>query len=192
MLPPLRDADIRPALTAWVKARSPHARVLGEVGLLHGGVRVDLAVLSPRVLHGFEVKSDVDTVRRLAAQVAGYSRVLDRCTVVAGAELLSKVLPLTPPWWGLLVAHRRPEGVVLAEVRPDEVNPAVESLATAQLLWRDEALAVLRRVGQARGMSGRTRHALYGKLVQVLPPEALRRHVRRVLLARKDWSGRVR
>lgn len=190
--PPLRDADIRPALTAWVRARDPHARILEEVGVLHGDVRVDLAAFSPRRLHGYEVKSDVDSVRRLARQVDAYSKVLDRCTLVAGVEMASRAGPLVPGWWGLVVVHRREAGLELDEIRRPTPNAAVEPLALAQLLWRDEALRLLRKLGAGRGLSGAPRKKLYQKLSEVLPLSPLQHHVRRVLLERREWSGRVR
>lgn len=190
--PPLRDADIRPALTAWVRGRDAHARILEEVGLLHGDVRVDLAAFSPRRLHGYEVKSDVDSVRRLVRQVAAYSKVLDRCTLVAGVEMAARAGPLVPTWWGLVVVHRREAGLELDEIRRSTPNDAVEPLALAQLLWRDEALRLLRNVGAAQGLSGAARKKLYQKLSEVLPLPLLQHHVRRVLLERREWSGRVR
>ncbi|CAM3463234.1 hypothetical protein G4177_06185 [Corallococcus sp. ZKHCc1 1396] len=48
-----------------IQEKYPEARVLPELGLEYGLVRVDLAVLSPALLHGYEVKADADTLRRL-------------------------------------------------------------------------------------------------------------------------------
>lgn len=192
--PPLLDADIRPALTAWVRARDPHARILEEVGVLHGDVRVDLAAFSPRRLHGYEVKSDVDSARRLARQVAAYSKVLDRCTLVVGEKLgrAWRGASTVPPWWGILLAGRLEGRVEIVELRSATPNPEVEPLALAQLLWRDEALRLLRQVGAGRGLSGVPRKKLYQRLSEVLPLPPLQHHVRRVLLERREWSGRVR
>ncbi len=191
---PLRDADIRPALTSWLKASSPTSSSRRACGLLHGDVRVDVAALSPRRFHGFEVKSDVDSVRRLARQVAAYSKVLDRCTLVVGERLgrAWRGADTVPPWWGILLAGHVQGEVAMVELRPAAPNPAVDPLAVARLLWRQEALHLLCHVGAGRGLGGATRVRLYQKLVEVLPLESLQHHVRRTLLARREWSGRVR
>lgn len=184
----LKDADIRPGLITWLKTRSPRAHVLDEVGLLHGDCRVDVLTLSARCLHGYEVKADADTLVRLPRQVVAYSEVLERCTVVAGAMHLEGVAALIPPWWGLISAMRKTKGGVhLFSVRPAQPNPAPVSLSVVQLLWRDEALGLLRELGEAKGMHKRPRLAMYQHLVEVLPPEALRAHVRQRLLERTDW-----
>ncbi|MCY1043321.1 hypothetical protein OV208_18535 [Corallococcus sp. bb12-1] len=59
----MHDADVRPPLMHMVKATYPEARVLPELGLEYGLVRVDMAALSPARLHGYEVKADADTLR---------------------------------------------------------------------------------------------------------------------------------
>ena len=80
----LRDADIRQPLAQHAATTYPGAQVLHEVGLLHGQCRVDVAALSPACLHGWEIKGDTDSLKRLPSQVEADSRVLDRCTLVVG------------------------------------------------------------------------------------------------------------
>ena len=80
----MRDAEIRPALREHLLRR--HASetdtvLIEELGLRRSHVRVDLAVVNGS-LHGFEIKSDRDSLRRLARQVDLYSQVLDRATLV--------------------------------------------------------------------------------------------------------------
>src|SRR6266511_802692 len=69
------DAAIRPALRERLLRR--HATdadtvLIEELGLCRGKVRVDLALVNGS-LHGFEIKSDRDSLRRLSAQVGLYS-----------------------------------------------------------------------------------------------------------------------
>lgn len=185
---PLKDEDVRPGLHAWLRERLPRTPVLDEVGLLHGDCRVDVLTLSARCLHGYEVKADADTLARLPRQVLAYSQVLDRCTLVVGALHLERAAALVPSWWGLVsVLRRTAGGVKLVPVRHAQPNVEVVPLSVARLLWRDEALALLRELGEGRGMSHAPRVALYRRLVDVLPAEVLRAHVRRRLLVREDW-----
>ena len=59
--------------------------LLGELGLLRGVVRADLTLVGSAMLHGVEVKTARDSLRRLPQQVAGYSRVFHRVTLAAEA-----------------------------------------------------------------------------------------------------------
>ena len=65
------DAEIRPALRERLIRRHANEAdtvLIEELGLRRGKVRVDLTVVNGS-LHGFEIKSDRDSLRRLAAQV---------------------------------------------------------------------------------------------------------------------------
>ncbi|UAW08029.1 hypothetical protein Mx4_p30 [Myxococcus phage Mx4] len=186
----LRDADIRQPLSQFAAATCPGARVLHEVGLLHGQCRVDVAALSPARLHGWEIKGDTDSLKRLPAQVEAYSRVLDRCTLVVGDVHLAAAEPLLPSWWGVLRPVRTHWGVAFEVVRQGADNPFREHPSTISLLWRGEAEALLEDLGAARGMRGKPRHRLYARLNEVMPPEELRARVRQMVSARGDWRLR--
>lgn len=182
-----RDKDIRPLVLALAAQESPGARILGEVGLLQGACLVDVAAISAARLHGYEIKADADTLRRLPAQVAAYSRVLDRCTLVAGTAHIRHALPLLPSWWGVVRAWTMPDGTPVMEVeRQGAESPSPCARATADLLWRPESLALLERLGAAKGVRSAAKNTLRDRLVAVLPADELRARVRAVVAAR-DW-----
>ncbi len=84
----MRDSDVRKALHSRVLRdhhNDPNTLVLNELGLRHGACRVDVAVVNGS-LHGYELKSDMDTLERLPAQVGLYGKVLDKATLVVGAR----------------------------------------------------------------------------------------------------------
>ncbi|WP_163998663.1 sce7726 family protein [Pyxidicoccus caerfyrddinensis] len=178
-----RDADVRPGLVARLRAAHPGSQVLEEMGLHHGHVRVDVAVISADCLHGYEVKADADTLKRLPVQVWRYGEVMDRCTLVVGLRHLDAALPLLPAWWGIVIASR--DGFHAA--RPALPNPDPCAHNTCRLLWREESLALLDEVGAARGVRGKAKNTLYRRLVEVVPAAELRAHVRRLVVARGDW-----
>ena len=63
----MRDEDIRSVLRARLALEygtDPSALVLDEFGLACSSARVDLAVVNG-CLHGYEIKSDVDSLARL-------------------------------------------------------------------------------------------------------------------------------
>ncbi len=188
----MRDMDIRSALRATVLARhvrDPDTLVIDELGLERGVVRVDIAVVNGR-LHGYEIKSDADTLERLPAQVTGYGRVLDRVTLVVGSRHASAAQRLVPDWWGVYVAHEAVNGQVhFRPARRERANPGLDLEAVAALLWRDEALALLQARGRARGLVSKPRRELYRALVATLAPVELRRCVRDALKSRTDWRA---
>ncbi|MDA8118743.1 MAG: sce7726 family protein, partial [Gammaproteobacteria bacterium] len=71
--------------------------VLDELGICRGEVRVDVAVVNGEI-HGYEIKSDRDSLRRLASQVELYSKVLDQATLVAGERHFDAAAALLPEW----------------------------------------------------------------------------------------------
>jgi hypothetical protein len=84
----LRDTNIRRPLKrhlADVHAKDADTRIVDELGLRQGAVRVDVAVING-ALHGYEIKSDVDTLQRLSSQVETYSDVLDEAALVTTVE----------------------------------------------------------------------------------------------------------
>src|SRR5690349_21643168 len=135
----LDDSQIRVALRQKVFARAARARrtmVVEELGLLHGASRVDLAVVG-RSLHGYEIKSDRDSLNRLEQQAADYSLVFDRVTVVAGWRHAVTMMREAPRWWGILLAEAGVRvSVRLRQLRPAGRNPSPDARAIACLLWK--------------------------------------------------------
>lgn len=188
----MRDVDVRSALRATVLARhvrDPDTLVIDELGLESGVVRVDIAVVNGRI-HGYEIKSDADTLERLPAQVEGYGRVLDRVTLVVGSRHAEAAQRLVPKWWGVYIAHEDDGGQVRFRVaRRERANPGLDLHAVAALLWRDEALALLETRGRARGLRSKPRRDLYRALVDSVHSSELRRCVREALRSRTSWRA---
>lgn len=191
-LPCMRDRDVRRALHARLESEHAHERsqtlLLDELGLC-GEARVDVAVVNG-ALSGFELKSAADTLTRLPRQIEVYSRVLDYATLVVAHNHVDAALSLTPRWWGCIVARSdRDDVVALRQRRKARLNPAIDSCALVQLLWRDEALAILERHDAARGLRTKPRAALWAHLARTLPQDALRREVRGALRGRTSWRA---
>ncbi|AJC82173.1 hypothetical protein IE4803_PB00116 (plasmid) [Rhizobium etli bv. phaseoli str. IE4803] len=88
--------------------------IVDERGLSHAKVRSDVAVISAEV-HGFEIKSSLDTLDRLPAQLEYYSKGLSRLTLVCAARHLSKAEMIVPAWCGLISAEKGPRGGISFE-----------------------------------------------------------------------------
>jgi hypothetical protein len=108
--------------------------------------RIDVAVVNGS-LHGFEIKSDSDSLDRLIGQVEQYSRVFDFVTLICGRKLFSAARELVPKWWGLRTAKFENGEITLPEIRSPKQNTSQDKAALARMLWKDEALRCLRNNG---------------------------------------------
>lgn len=186
----MRDIDVREAVRATLVAQyagDPSTRIVEEMGVWSGSVRVDLAVING-ALAGYEIKSDRDTLDRLPLQAELYSRVFDRMTLVVGRKHVSHAIDLIPQWWGVTVAKGVAGAVELRERRRGRVNPNRDPFLVAQLLWKDEALGVLEKYGQAKGLRGKRIRDIHLKLSQ-LPLRELCDEVREAMKRRTEWLG---
>lgn len=188
----MRDGDVRATLRDLLPqwhGPEPGARIVEEFGIGNGEVRVDLVVID-EWLHGYEIKSDCDTLARLPTQARRYSEALDRVTLVVGERHHSKAKRLVPDWWGVMTAVPiRPGLVRLYPDRPPSPNPRVDPFAVAGLLWREEALEVLDALDALRGLRSRSRSFLFNRLIQIFSLEELRALVREKLRTRQDWRA---
>jgi hypothetical protein len=129
----LNDADIRSRLTDWLSREFAHdgsTVVYHEFAVPRPSARADVAVVNGR-LSGFEIKSDLDTFSRLPQQIASYSAVFERVTLVTTAGHLEKAIAYIPAWWGILVAH---PNAPLSLIRPARMNREVDVKKAMYLL----------------------------------------------------------
>jgi hypothetical protein len=188
----MRDFEIRSAARNTLLApflNDPDVLVVEELGLRHGAGRVDIAVINGE-FHGYELKSDQDTLRRLPQQIAIYGSVLDRVTLLVTPVHVKAALQLIPQWWEIIVAEKTAANeIVFSDLREGGKNPDVAALEILKLLWRDEALELLRELQADRGMQSKPRKFLYSRIAELMELSALRDRVRNQLKARKDWRS---
>lgn len=187
----MRDVDIRGTLVSRLRAQFDPADALirNEFGVLGGRRRVDVVCVNGH-LDGWEIKSDVDTLRRLSGQAEAFSTVLDRATLVTTDRHLSHAVETLPPWWGVQRAQKTKTGQVrLTRVRRPRQSPTLDPMALAQLLWREEALVELRRRNLASGLAKQSRWYVWERLAESLTVQEMRCVVRSTLMARREWPG---
>jgi hypothetical protein len=152
-----------------------------------GATRVDVAAINGRII-GCEVKSARDNFGRLPSQVELYSAILDTAVLaVEGLAAAERARHLLPNWWGIWLARPTLQGTVLDVIREPGSNPAPDPLSIAQLLWRDEAYALLDRRGLCGGLRKATRWRLWETLAGQLPLHELQHEVRNAIKARPEW-----
>lgn len=180
------ETELRQALFAHLRRTAPAAQVLEELGI--EGARIDVALLD-HGLTGFEIKSDFDTLDRLAHQMHAYHRVFDTLTVVTTAPFATQVELLLPSWWGLWLAREGADGTVQLEfVRAASENPRQEARSLLGLLWRQEALALARAHATGKVRASANRATLYDQLAAAADVPTARKWVADAL-CRRAWRN---
>jgi hypothetical protein len=99
-------------------------------------------------------------------------------------------MTLLPSWWGIKIASAGPRGgISLRQEARGRMNPAVDPVAVAELLWRPEVADILRGLGYPEKDLRKPRAALYRELAAVMPLDELRDAVRALLKHREKWRG---
>jgi hypothetical protein len=184
------DILIRSALKKFLTnhhAQDEKVRIIEEFGVQHGTARVDIAVING-IIHGYEIKSDQDTLRRLPRQMGVFNLVFDKITLVVGKNHLYQAINMVPEWWGIIIVKIDNNGSLIFNViRGEEFNKNQDSVSIARLLWREEALRILEKNKAANGFYSKSRDFIYKKLASVLDQEALSEEVRERIFLRTDW-----
>ncbi|MDI9313345.1 MAG: sce7726 family protein [Hydrotalea sp.] len=188
----MREADIRHSLIQEIQNfyKNEPALIVEELGLQHGASRIDVAVINGEI-HGYEIKSDADTFERLPAQALIYNKVLDKITLVVGPNNYKKIHDynnMIPKWWGLKVAKSNNRNELILESKKEaKKNTALEPMAIAQLLWKDEVVEILRNFSIANKELRKPKKILYEILIQHMNLKELQTEVRTLLKSRPAW-----
>lgn len=161
---PTNDQMIRDAVKGMLVARhaGEDAVVVEELKTARGSGRLDMAVINGKI-EGVEIKSDLDTLKRLARQSTFFGAAADKMTLVVGDRHLEGAITMVPDWWTIVTASANPSGrVVLKTVRRGRLNKRLDPEALTLLLERDELVVLLERFALDKGV----RTARYDELAR--------------------------
>jgi len=185
----LNDAQIRKALVLQLrKGGIKGSKIFEEVGLFHGYSRIDVLKIDNK-LHGFEIKSDNDSLRRLSEQIRIYNQVFDTVTIVVGYRHVYAVLREIPEFWGVVLAEKTGPGKIqLINLKPPQVNVEKDAEALIKLLWRDEASALLSKIDPKCSRATATKLDIYQKIVAKKKLSWINSSVVKALKIRESWK----
>jgi hypothetical protein len=144
------EERIRGKAEALLRKAFPTARIIHELVLRQGGVRIDLAAVTPDRLICVEIKSERDVLTRLPAQVAAMRQVCDAWRVCVADKHVEKCRPLVG-WIGLVSeAELDAPGYRLASLERDAMRGLCRAPDRLDMLWADE----LRRIAGGKGTRG--------------------------------------
>ena len=115
---PTNDLIIRSALKEDLRrryARNKKLRIIEELGVQHGTARIDIAVVNG-TMHGYEIKSDQDTLKRLPEQMDIFNSVFDKMTLIVGKNHLYEAINIVPDWGGNCYGLHRHQPLLLLAI----------------------------------------------------------------------------
>lgn len=184
------DLIIRSALMKSLNKthiKDKKVRIIEELGVKHGESRVDVAVVNG-IIHGYEIKSDKDTLQRLPKQMSIFNSIFNKVSLVVGKSHLYDAINILPDWWGVIVAKINTKGCVdFNLIREAEENRERDSISLARLLWKNEALELLEEKNKAKGFYSKSRDSIYKKLSTIFDQKTLERKVREAIFFRENW-----
>lgn len=190
------DSQIRSLLLSRLDSDNSCAEntlVVEELGLCQGESRIDVAVING-LLHGYEIKSDRDSLVRLPKQIAFYNSCLEQISIVVGTRHLFAVSKLVPVWWGIIEAKSEERGrLEFLPHRKADQNPTLDVYSAVKLLWKDETIPLLESKGYIKGIKSKRRAELWRLLVEAFDDNSdLMASIRDTLRSRPRWkTGRL-
>ena len=188
----LNDPDVRELLLPFIRqehAESSNILLVEEFAIYGGANRADIAAFNG-TSHGYEIKSDRDTLDRLPSQVDAYGAIFERATLVSGPRHLDCARDIVPKWWGIVeVQSGNDGGGLLYRIREAQPNPAPCAVSIASLLWRPELLELLSKLGLDMGVRSKPNETLVRLLATHVETARLSFYVRETLRSRGDWRS---
>ncbi|HDR7493053.1 TPA: sce7726 family protein [Bacillus cereus] len=189
----LKDYHVREELFKYLEEQYVNCSdtiIINELGICQGQSRVDVAVVNG-IMHGYEIKSESDTLERLPRQIEYYNKVFDRVTIVVAVDYLEHVKKMVPKWWGIISVRNRHGETKLKKLRQGRANKKIDPFAVSQFLWKDEALEILKEKGLQRGYLSKPKRVILEHLAETIEINELKDLVNLQLKQREGWRDHV-
>lgn len=160
--------------------------VIQELEVARGRARADVVRLSGSDIHAYEIKSDLDTLRRLPRQIRHYNEVFSTVTLVVGVDHVIEALYLIPDWWGVIVAELDDTELRLSPIRQVQQNSHTNYEAISDLLRKHELMKVLNARHTPTSCRSMSKQRLVQEARQEISKESLVEQLARTLLARDE------
>ena len=144
----IKEKAIKAALIDWLysKGHIDDAVLINEMVVANWARRADLALANGR-LHGFEIKSAYDSLKRLPGQVESFQKHFDKVTVVAASKFIPEILRDYPDEVGVLEVCLSGDRVMLRQARSGRIAEVRDRQVIASLITRVELEKLLRQEG---------------------------------------------
>lgn len=139
----LNDKEIRVALVNMLEnQRNKPKKIIHELPVSNGSAIADV-VATYNESHCYEIKGDGDKIERIQAQGIYYNLAFRKITLVTTSKYERKALECAPAFWGIIVAKRDSDKVLLKYSRRASINPFFDKRVALQTLWKNELIRIL-------------------------------------------------
>jgi len=183
------DSDIRESLRHHLARLFEHdddVFVIDEMVVCNGEARVDVAILNGS-MHGYEIKSERDTLERLPRQIEVYGTVFDYLTLVCSECFLARAEEMVPHWWGLSCAVANSGSVQIIDYRLPIQNNHQDAQCLLRFLRKSEVEGMLSAAGLSRKELRYPKFVLWERAAQLYSLEDIQVYVRECLKSRQGW-----
>lgn len=186
----MNDLQIRNVIKGQELKRyinDPHTRVIDEFGICQGESIVDIAVVNGS-MHGYEIKSDIDTLRRLPKQVENYSKVFDFVSIVTSKKYADIIASYIPEWWGIVEVNGSKSKALVIKKRLPLQNALVDVHSLVQLLWKDELVGLIDKHQLGKAKKYKPKYEIWAYIAERVNEDELKSYIRQCLKARTSWK----
>ena len=124
------------------------AVLINEMVIANWSRRADLVVANGK-LHAFEIKSDLDSLRRLEGQLETYLNRFDKVTVVSTPKFINAIRDIADERVEIWVAVESTRGIVLKIARRGRTNPVRNKKILCEYFLKSELVSLLSENGVA-------------------------------------------
>jgi hypothetical protein len=189
-MPMLKDSDIRTPLISYLKTSvvkdSSNEIVVSEMGLSNGKSIVDLAILNGHI-HGFEIKSDADSLYRLKTQLDIYKDYFTYVTVVCTKKHLKLLRSSYPKWVGITLAYDNEGTIMFKQLRKPKINTSTSNQQIVRLLWKKE-LEVALNAKEPRKWERQTKRTLQKCFLDFFEYKRVLEILKSAISSRSNWQ----
>ncbi|WP_168189770.1 sce7726 family protein [Herbaspirillum sp. VT-16-41] len=142
----LNEQDIKAAVIdkLFAKLQRHDAVLINEMSVGNAERRADIVIANGH-LEAFEIKSDLDSLKRLDGQLAVYLKRFDKVTLVLSSKFIDYALENTPSQVGIWEAEElRSDSVQLKIRRPGKIKEISDKKLLCDFLLKSELTLLLK------------------------------------------------
>ena len=141
----LDDKLIRTNLISRLNNQKTKPKAIIEELHVHNGNAIADVVALYKEAHCFEIKGDNDKIERAVKQGRYYNLSFRKITLVTTTKHFVKAIEVLPEFWGIMVAERKDDKILLKYSRRAKDNPNFSKSLALLILWKSEMLTLVKQ-----------------------------------------------
>jgi hypothetical protein len=109
-------------------------------------------------------------------------------TIVIQRNFLNEVQSIIPKWWGIWLITQYNGEFNVRVIRKGKLNKEIDLESVSRLLWKNEAIEILKEKGLHKGYLSKPRSHLYRRLTEYIDKPELQIMINEQLVHRESWK----